>query len=173
MRTMRGVGLRRAARREEIAGAQVNTGHRPGSLATTIHGVLLAGAIGGALFGAPGRADAHHSMAMYEFALTHLEGTVQDFKYVNPHSIILLKVTAPNGTSAVWFLEGDPPATLAREGLSATAFRQGDRMKLDVNRLRSGQDGGYWSSRTIYEINGREFFGSQCARAPDHCGTPQ
>jgi len=143
------------------------------SIRAVLPGMCAVAVIGAVLAGGSGPAAAHHSMAMYEFAMTHLEGTVQEFKYVNPHSIIMLKVTQPNGSSAVWYLEGDAPATLTREGLSATAFQPGDRLKMDVNRLRSGQNGGYWSSRAIRELNGHEFFGHQCARSPDHCSAPQ
>jgi len=127
----------------------------------------------GALIGAAGPAGAHHSMAMYEPALTRLEGTVQEFKYVNPHSIILLRVKGPNGSSAVWFLEGDPPAMLARSGFSAETFHPGDRLKLDVNKLKSGQNGGFWNSMHIYEHNGHEFFGHACTSSPDHCAPLQ
>jgi uncharacterized protein DUF6152 len=48
-----------------------------------------------------GPAPAHHSITVYEVFSTTLEGTVQEFKYINPHSIIVLKVAGPKG-AAVW-----------------------------------------------------------------------
>ncbi len=86
-------------------------------------------------------------MTVYEVFSTTLEGTVQEFKYINPHSIIVLKVAGPKGAT-VWHLEGDPPATLDRDGYSRTTFRPGDKLKLSINRLRSGQNGGLWTVRT-------------------------
>lgn len=120
-----------------------------------------------ALAGCP--ASAHHSMAIYETFPVTMEGTVQQFKFVNPHSIILLKVTDGSGHTAVWFLEGDAPAMLDREGFSPTMLRPGDHIKLSVHRLRSGQAGGLWGLRTILEQNGHEFVGHQCVNSPDRC----
>ncbi len=131
---------------------------------------LAAGALGAALAGAAGSARAHHSMTVYEVFSTTLEGTVQEFKFINPHSIIVLRVPGPKGAT-VWYLEGDPPAALERDGLSRAAFRPGDRLKVNVNRLRSGQNGGLWTVRTIIMQNGHEFSGHQCLSSADRCNS--
>jgi hypothetical protein len=112
---------------------------------------------------------AHHSMAIYEFLATTMEGTVQEFKYVNPHSVIVLKVSGPEGNSAVWYLEGDAPAMLDRDGYSRNTFSPGDTLKLLVHKLKSGQNGGLWSMPAVLEQNGHEFIGHQCVTSPDHC----
>ena len=90
---------------------------------------------------------------------------------IRDSSIILLKVTGANGGSAVWFLEGDAPAMLDRDGFSPNMLRPGDRLKLNIHKLRSGQNGGLWGVREILEQNGHEFAGHQCMNSPDR-GNP-
>jgi Family of unknown function (DUF6152) len=115
-----------------------------------------------------GAALAHHSMTVFELFATTIDGTVQDFRYINPHSILVIK--ASSGT--VWHLEGDPPAMLARAGFGRDTFRRGDRLKLEVHRLRSGRPGGFWSIRMVLMRNGREFVGHECMNSPDRCEPP-
>jgi Family of unknown function (DUF6152) len=50
---------------------------------------LLAAGPSGASVAACDRALAHHSFSMFEYgSSTELEGTVQEFRYVNPHAFI-------------------------------------------------------------------------------------
>jgi len=105
-------------------------------------------------------------MAAYELFGTTIEGTVQAFKYVNPHSILVLK---ESGTGRVWHLEGEPPTALVREGFSRDSLRPGDHLMLQIQRLRSGKAGGYWSVRTIIMQNRHEFVGHMCVNSPGGC----
>jgi len=106
---------------------------------------LVALLASGALVATSGGAIAHHSFAMFDKENPiELEGTVQEFKYVNPHSFILLQVRDQDGDT-VWNLEGAPPSILAREGWTSTALKPGDRIKLMIAPLRSGAPGGSWS----------------------------
>jgi len=106
-------------------------------------------------------------MAIYEAFPTTLEGTVEEFKFTNPHSVIVLRA---NGAS--WYLEGEAPAILDHDGYPRNLLRPGDKIKLMVHRLRSGKPGGLWSVHTILEQNGHEFVGHQCVTSPDHCNAP-
>lgn len=116
-------------------------------------------------------ASAHHSMAIYEVFATSIEGTVERFRFVNPHSVIILKVKAPGGHAVIWHLEGDPPATLARDGYTRNLFRPGDRLRLLVHRVRSGKAGGLWTPRMVIMKNGREFRGHRCLSSPERCNS--
>jgi hypothetical protein len=126
----------------------------------------------GLLACAGGAAFAHHSMALYEIFATTIEGTVQDFKYINPHSVLVVRTKDEKGAMKVWHLEGDPPASLARDGFSNDVFRHGDRLKLQIQKLRSGKPGGFWSIKTVIMKNGQEFVGHQCMNSPGHCNSP-
>jgi hypothetical protein len=110
-------------------------------------------------------AFAHHSMAAYEFFATTMEGTVQSFRHANPHCILVLKVAG----GSIWHFEGDAPAMVDHAGFGPDTFRPGDRLKLQVQRLKNGRPGGFWSIRMVIMKNGRPFAGHQCATARDSC----
>ena len=64
-----------------------------------------------------GAATAHHSFAMFDQDNPiELVGTVQEFKYINPHSYIVLKAKGADGRTTTWTLEGMPPSFLERDG---------------------------------------------------------
>jgi hypothetical protein len=112
---------------------------------------------------------AHHSMAPYEFFASTIEGTVQDYKYINPHCILVLQVRGEKGATTVWHLEGDAPAIADRGGFGPDTLHRGDRLQLQVQRLKNGKPGGFWSFRMIIMRNGREFVGHQCITSRDGC----
>ena len=87
-----------------------------GSVRKLIVSCLL-GCVAIVLFAAGGKALAHHSFSMFDYgASTDLEGTVQEFRYTNPHSFIILRVKGTDGHApATWTLEGSSPSTLERD----------------------------------------------------------
>jgi len=98
---------------------------------------------------------AHHSFAMFDTANPiELEGVVKEFKYVNPHSFIVLEVKEKDGGVTIWNLEGGAPTALAREGWSKATLKPGDEIKLTIDPLRSGAPGGAWSPAKIKFKNG-------------------
>ena len=107
---------------------------------------LVALVASGVLVATSGAIMAHHSFAMFDRDNPiELEGTVQEFKYVNPHSFILLQVKDQDGGTTVWNLEGGAPSALARDGWTSTALKPGDQIILTIAPLRSGAPGGSWS----------------------------
>jgi hypothetical protein len=108
-----------------------------------------------ALVSASGAALAHHSFAMFDKGHPlELEGVVQEFKYVSPHSFIVLEVKDKDGATTLWNLEGGAPSGLAREGWSKTTLKPGDEIKLTIDPLRSGAPGGSWSPAKVMFKNG-------------------
>jgi hypothetical protein len=102
-----------------------------------------------------GAALAHHSFAMFDTANPiELEGVVKEFKYVNPHSFIVLEVKEKDGGVTIWNLEGGAPTALAREGWSKDTLKPGDEIKLTIDPLRSGAPGGSWSPAKVKFKNG-------------------
>jgi hypothetical protein len=115
-----------------------------------VAGLLLAGV----LFTAGGPALAHHSFAMFDRDNpVELEGIVQEFKFSNPHTFILLEAKQEDGSTKVWNLEGMSPSGLVREGWSSRTLKAGDELKLIIFPLRSGAPGGTW---LIDKINFRD-----------------
>jgi hypothetical protein len=114
-------------------------------------GVVLA-----ALLAAGGPALAHHSFAMFDQAnQVDLEGVVQEFRYVNPHTFIILNVKQEDGTLDSWILEGVSPSALVREGWSKASLKPGDVIKVKIAPLRSGAPGGSWVTQRIQFRDGK------------------
>lgn len=92
---------------------------------------------------AAGGARAHHSFAMFDTQHPiELAGTVKEFRFVNPHSILILQVKAKDGEVTEWVLEGGAPAMLTRAGMNAKSLKPGDEIIITVFPLHSGAPGG-------------------------------
>src|SRR5471030_1996739 len=98
---------------------------------------------------------AHHSFSMYEDQTTPLEGTVLEFKYVNPHTFIIVRAKGEDGHAAVWKLEGPSPASLAREGWSAKSLKPGDQIKTTAYPSREIKNNGFYYPRFTTFRDGR------------------
>jgi len=111
---------------------------------------LVALLVGVVLVAASGAATAHHSFSMFDQSNPiEIEGTVHEFKYLSPHSFIVLEVKDQDGTTALWALEGAAPSQLSRSGWTATTLKPGDQIKLTIKPLRSGAPGGAWDAEKI------------------------
>ena len=96
-----------------------------------------------ALAAATGAATAHHSFAMFDTQHPiEISGTVKEFRFVNPHSILIVEVKDTNGEAREWNLEGPAPGIMVRQGVNANSFRPGDAFKGTVSPLHSGEPGG-------------------------------
>jgi Family of unknown function (DUF6152) len=92
---------------------------------------------------ATGNARAHHSFAMFDMEHPiELAGTVKEFKFVNPHTILILRVKGENGEVTDWTLEGGAPAMLVRAGMTSKSLKEGDEIIITINPLHSGAPGG-------------------------------
>ena len=103
------------------------------------------------LVGSGSTAQAHHSFSMFDYGTPiDLEGTVQEFRYTNPHTFII-----PRTKGATWTLEGNSPSTLERDGWNRMTLRPGDQIRLTVSPLRSGGAGGMWSPNSVHFRDGK------------------
>lgn len=86
---------------------------------------------------------AHHSYAMFDAQQNkQLDGTVQAFKWTNPHSYIEIVVTDDKGQTQTWSAECGSPAQMVRAGWRSTSLKPGDHVIVTVHPLRSGEFGG-------------------------------
>jgi uncharacterized protein DUF6152 len=121
---------------------------RPRSLV----GTLLAGA---SLLPFAVTAGAHHSFAIFDEAHpVELIGTVEEFRFLNPHSFIVLQVKTENARPVVWQLEGQSANSLRWSGWSAKSLKPGDQLRMTIEPLRSGAPGGAWSPNNIKFLDG-------------------
>src|ERR1700752_1969312 len=81
---------------------------------------LTAVLAGGALVMMGGGALARHSFAMFNMANPiEIQGTVKEFRFVSPHTILIVTVKGEDGIEKDWILEGGAPGLQVREGLTS------------------------------------------------------
>jgi hypothetical protein len=101
----------------------------------------------GLLLTLSGALGAHHSTAIYDNENpVQLTGTVLEWRFTNPHCLIVLEVTDETGEKLVWTLEGSNTSLLLRRGWNPTTLEAGDRITVTVRPLRSGVTGGNYSN---------------------------
>jgi hypothetical protein len=113
---------------------------------------LLSGAIltGGILAATGDAASAHHSFAMFD-ALhpKQVSGVVKEFRFVSPHTLLILTVKGEDGVDKDWILEGGAPGLQVREGLSSKSLKPGDEVMVTINPLHSGAEGGSYQPSQV------------------------
>ena len=118
--------------------------------------LLAACVVGGGLAMTGGGAIAHHSFAVFDMSLpTEIEDTVQDFKFINPHTSLLLKAKDKDGRTMTWTLEGMSPSTLQRDGWTAKTLKPGDQVTLTILPVRGGGASGSWDPKWVRFRDGK------------------
>ncbi len=93
---------------------------------------------------------AHHSYSMFDGATTvTLEGTVEEFQWVNPHAWIIMMVPDEQGEPQQWALELPSPNGLARNGWRPRMLTPGMSVSATMHPLKDGQHGGGGLSVTL------------------------
>ena len=92
-------------------------------------------------------AEAHHSMTGFDRKQTvALTGTIQEFRWENPHSSIDIDVTGKDGKVVTWHVEMTAPAYLVRQGFKRSSVKKGDMATVVANPLISGDPGALFVS---------------------------
>ncbi len=82
-------------------------------------------------------AHAHHSAAAFDIAtVVKIEGTIKQFRWINPHASIKIEGDAsgdhPDG---LWTVEMTAPNVLINEGWKRDSLQPGDKVTIFVNPL--------------------------------------
>jgi len=99
---------------------------------------------------------AHHSFSA-EFDSSKkilLEGVVEKFEWVNPHSWLDIAVTKEDGTVEHWKLEGGSPSVLLRMGWNKNSLPAGTKIKVTAFQAKDASFRG--STRDIEFPDGRK-----------------
>ena len=127
---------------------------------------LVAG--GGLLLCAAAPVLAHHSFAA-EFDANQpvtLEGTVKEFKWVNPHSWLIVNVPNKAGGTDEWAVEGGAPSALLRRGWTKNTLPPGTKVIVQGFMAKDGSKRA--NARDIVFPDGTKMFiGSSGTGAPD------
>jgi hypothetical protein len=81
----------------------------------------------------PAAALAHHSFAVFfdgQKSIT-ITGVVTEFKFVNPHGIIVLQVKNKEGMTEEWKVETNSPSILRRRGWAPDSLTVGETVTID------------------------------------------
>lgn len=80
---------------------------------------------------------AHHSTAAFDNQrVVRIEGTVTQFRWINPHASFKLEGTAEGGPDGLWTVEMTAANVLVNQGWKRTSLRVGDKIVAYVNPLR-------------------------------------
>jgi hypothetical protein len=98
---------------------------------------LVAAAIVTAMSALP--AGAHHSTAAFDNTrVVKLEGTITQFRWINPHASIKIDAMSEgDDADGLWTVEMTAPNVLINEGWTRTALQVGDKVTMFVNPLRN------------------------------------
>ena len=100
-------------------------------------------AVAAALTIAVSPALAHHSNSAYQVdKIITLEGTVKEWKWMNPHTWLILEVTGADGKKQEWAVEGRPPGILGRAGWSGDILQPGERVTVHASPAKNGDPEG-------------------------------
>ena len=117
----------------------------------------FAALLAGSAFLAMGAAaSAHHSFAMFDAQHPkEISGTVKEFRFVSPHTILIVTVKGEDGVEKDWILEGGAPGLQVREGLTSKSLKPGDEVTVTINPLHSGAEGGSYQPAQVKFKDGR------------------
>ena len=91
------------------------------------HSATLAAVVG--LLTLVGPIFAHHGTAAYETTQeTTVKGTVTDFEFINPHTLIFLDVKNDRGDVEHWQVDAQSPNQLTRDGWTKNLLKPGDQI---------------------------------------------
>ena len=86
---------------------------------------------------------AHHSNSAYQVdKIITLEGTVKEWKWMNPHTWLILEVVGADGKKQEWAVEGRPPGILGRAGWSGDILQPGERVTVHASPAKNGDPEG-------------------------------
>jgi hypothetical protein len=84
-------------------------------------------------------AFSHHSNSAYQVdKIITLDGTVKEWRWMNPHTWLYLNVKGADGKVQEWALEGRPPGMLGRAGWSNTVLKPGDAVTVHASPAKNG-----------------------------------
>jgi Family of unknown function (DUF6152) len=81
---------------------------------------------------------AHHGTAAYETTQeTTVKGTVTDFEFINPHTLIFLDAKNEKGDVEHWQVDAQSPNQLTRDGWTKNSLKSGDQIAVTGFRAKN------------------------------------
>jgi hypothetical protein len=97
---------------------------------------------------------AHHGAAAYTDEIISLQGTITNFRFINPHVQVYFDITNAAGQTEPWQGELTAPNKLARAGWSKNTLQPGEQVSISG---RAGRNGGHslWITK-LTKADGQE-----------------
>src|SRR5688572_14998188 len=110
---------------------------------------------------------AHHSFAVHFVAdeTVQVKGTVETFRFSNPHGILTFNSIDEAGQSVAWRAETNSPNVLRRRGWDRDSLKPGDEITVTGFPARDGTS--YMRISRVVFADGHELIGQAVAPAPD------
>jgi hypothetical protein len=86
--------------------------------------------------------DAHHGAAAFETDPAKrvvLKGTVVEWLWANPHTLLQFDVKSSDGQTVRWVVEASNPPDMINRGWSIKSFKPGDEVTVTVRPVKSGK----------------------------------
>jgi hypothetical protein len=113
-------------------------------------------AVGVALLMSPALVVAHHGAATFDtVGEITIKGTVTEWVWSNPHSILRLEVKSADGTVKTWSVASANIADLSKRGWSRRLFKPGDEVTVLIQPAKSGEPVGMIRNVTL--ADGQKF----------------
>jgi hypothetical protein len=86
---------------------------------------------------------AHHGAVGYDYTVPRktLTGTVEQFSWQNPHTLLLLDVKDDKGNVTVWTMELNNPGNLVELGWNHSSLKPGDQVTVTFNPAKTKPNG--------------------------------
>lgn len=93
-----------------------------------------------ALFAVPaGPVLAHHSSGLMENKVTTMSGTVVEYRWRNPHVILVWDTKDSNGKAVRWSGEFASVTSMMADGMTKDTLKAGDEVKISCNVHKLGE----------------------------------
>lgn len=81
---------------------------------------------------------AHHGSAAFDDGKrVVLKGVVKEWLFSNPHCLLKLEVTGPDGKMVQWIAEGQAPQIIYPAGYRKDSFKFGDQVTITVEPVKN------------------------------------
>ena len=91
--------------------------------------------------------SAHHSAEMFNRdEIVTLVGTVKEFRYINPHSWLIVDIENDDGTITTWGFEGEGPQDMMQGGVRKNDLPPGAKITITGNPMHDGRPAAMWET---------------------------
>jgi hypothetical protein len=124
---------------------------------TVMNSLRLTGALAAAMtLAVSSPAWSHHSHAMFDHEkVVTITGTVTEWVFRNPHVFLYVNINTDSGATVKYAVEMSNITNMLKVGFTATTFKAGDKVTVELHPLLDGRPGGNYIVAT--SADGKQF----------------